>query len=158
MAYLFKNNAVATFASAITNSQTSIQLSTGQGAKFPTLTGGNVFYATFSDAATNSILEVVLVTAIAGDVLTVTRAQDGTTAQSYLQGDNCSLRLNAGVITDFLSKTFGGALAAPLTGTTLTMSGLIYGNGGGGNGLGNIFVQSGGAPSGGANGDLFLIY
>ena len=40
------NNANATLAASITNSATSITVTSGQGARFPTLSAGDYFYAT----------------------------------------------------------------------------------------------------------------
>jgi hypothetical protein len=163
MAYLYKNNAVATFANPVGMSDTTVTLTTGQGARFPTITGTDTFYVTFSDAASKSILEIALCTAITGDTLTVTRGQDGTTPNAYLAGDDCSLRLNAAVIMDYASKTFGAAFSAPISATVVTSTGLLYGNNGAtgdarARGIGNVFLQQGGTPSGGSNGDITLIY
>jgi hypothetical protein len=156
MSRVYANNAVTTFASAVGAGDTSITVVSA--AAFPALSGGNTFQATFSDAATNTVLEIVTVTAITGNTLTVIRAQEGTSATSYLVGDNCSQRTTALELSDFLSKTFGGAVAAPLSATSLTSTTTYQGNGGtSGFGLGQIYWQVGGSPSGGANGDFFLI-
>jgi hypothetical protein len=158
MSRVYANNAVSTFAAPITNVQTAITLTSGGGVKFPAISGGNTFQATFSDAATNTVLEIVTVTAVTGDTLTVIRAQEGTTGLSYLAGDTCSQRTTALELGDFLSKTYGGTISAPITATAVTATGLVQGNGGTGRGLGNVILQSGGSPSGGANGDVWLIY
>lgn len=84
----FANNAQTTLAAPITNLATSVNLVPGTGALFPTLTGGDAFIATLIDAATGLVREIVQVTAIAGDVATLLRAQEGTIAQSWLAGDS----------------------------------------------------------------------
>jgi hypothetical protein len=85
-----KNNAAGTLASGITNSQTSLTLTATHGARFPTLGASDYFYSTLADPSNN--LEVVKVTARAGDVLTVVRGQDGTTGLAYSAGDRFELR------------------------------------------------------------------
>ena len=98
MAIKFTNNASATLAASITAVQTSISLTTGQGALFPTLTAPDYFYVTFSDSANN--LEIARVTARTGDTLTVSRGQDGTVGRTFSAGDKCELRFTAAGITD----------------------------------------------------------
>ena len=96
MALLFANNASSTLAGPINNSATSVNLASGGGALFPVITGGNYFVMTFVDAATGLINEIVHVTARTGDVLTIVRAQEGTSAQSWLAGDIASNLWTAG--------------------------------------------------------------
>jgi hypothetical protein len=92
------NNAFATLASSITNSATSITLTTGQGARFPSLGAGDYFYATLVDTSNN--LEIVKCTARSTDVLTVVRAQESTTARAYSAGDRIEIRLTAQTFLD----------------------------------------------------------
>lgn len=84
---LYANNAVGTLASAITNAQTTITLNVGQAALFPNPSAPQVFYATLTDAATRTLKEIVQVTAVAGNIFSVVRGQDGTTALSWNQND-----------------------------------------------------------------------
>ncbi len=93
MTIQFTNNASATLAAAINTTATSLSVASGQGAYFPALAGTNYFYATLVDASNN--LEIVKCTARSGDVLTVTRAQDGTSARSFVAGDKLELRVTA---------------------------------------------------------------
>lgn len=92
------NNAFATLASGINSSATSITLTTGQGARFPSLGAGDYFYATLVDTSNN--LEIVKCTARSTDVLTVVRAQESTTARAYSAGDRIEIRLTAATFTD----------------------------------------------------------
>ena len=96
------NNAFATLASSITSSSTSITLTTGQGARFPTLGAGDYFYATLVDTSNN--LEIVKCTARSTDVLTVVRAQESTTARAYNTGDRIEIRLTAQTFIDAVSE------------------------------------------------------
>lgn len=92
------NNAFGTLAAGINSSATSITLTTGQGARFPTLSAGDYFYATLVDTSNN--LEIVKCTARSTDVLTVVRAQETTTARAYSTGDRIEIRLTAQTFLD----------------------------------------------------------
>ena len=98
---LFSNLAKATLAGAITNTATSIQLQSGQGALFPSPGTGQYFAATLADAATGLIVEIVHCTNVTGDVLTVVRGQEGTTANAYNAGDACQIRITAADLAAF---------------------------------------------------------
>jgi len=92
------NNAFATLATGITDSETSITLSSGQGARFPVLGADDYFYATLIDVSNN--LEIVKCTARSSDVLTVIRAQEGTTGRTYDPGDRIEIRITAATFLD----------------------------------------------------------
>ena len=92
------NNAFATLAAGITNSATSITVASGQGARFPSLGVGDYFYATLIN--TSNQLEIVKCTARSGDVLTVVRAQEATTARAYDVGDRIEIRITAQTFVD----------------------------------------------------------
>lgn len=84
---LFANNASGQLAGAITNSALLVTLNPGQGALFPSPGAGQYFLGTFTDAATGLLNEIVQVTNRTGDVLTIVRAQEGTSAQAWNAGD-----------------------------------------------------------------------
>jgi hypothetical protein len=84
---LWTNNAKTTLAGSIVADATSANLASGTGALFPSPTGGNYFALTFIDAATKLISEIVYVTARSSDTITMTRAQEGTTARAWTAGD-----------------------------------------------------------------------
>jgi hypothetical protein len=90
----FTNNAATTLSAGINASVTTITLSSGTGALFPALSGSQYFYGTLSNLA-GTVNEIVKVTARSTDTLTVVRAQEGTTASSFLSGDNFQLRATA---------------------------------------------------------------
>lgn len=92
MTFLYKNNAAGTLAAGITNAATSLTLNAGQAGLFPNPTAPDTFYATFTDAATQTLIEIVLVTAVSGNVMQIQRGQDGSTAQSWNPGDILSQR------------------------------------------------------------------
>jgi len=106
MGIKFANNAFGTLNAGISNSATSATLSSGQGARFPTLSTDDYFYATLIDTSNN--LEVVKCTARSSDVLTITRAQDNTTARAFAAGDRVELRITAAALSDATSGSGGG--------------------------------------------------
>ncbi|MFW9603471.1 MAG: hypothetical protein ACMV0F_00775 [Trichlorobacter sp.] len=80
MSILVSNNAGSKLSAGIDSVQTSISLTTGDGALFPSPVSGSYFYATISEGST---IEIVKVTARSGDNLTIIRGQDGTTGHSF---------------------------------------------------------------------------
>jgi len=111
MAIKFTNNAYSTLASGITNSATSITLTTGEGARFPSFSSPDYFLATLIDSSNN--LEIVKCTTRSTDVLTVVRAQESTTGRAYATGDRIELRITAGVLDALYDDTtIGGATGA----------------------------------------------
>ena len=127
------NNANATLAAGINSSATSITLTSGQGARFPTLGAGDYFYATLVDTSNN--LEIVKCTARSTDVLTVVRAQESTTARAYSTGDRIEIRITAQTFIDATTlapaavsdqlNTSTGAFDVP-TGTTAQRPATAY--------------------------------
>ena len=107
------NNAFGTISAGISNSDTTIVLDAGQGARFPTLSSGDFFFATLIDTSNN--LEIVKVTARSTDSMTVTRAQDNTTARAFAIGDRFELRPTAALFETIYSEAV--ADATPGTGT-----------------------------------------
>jgi hypothetical protein len=89
---LYANNDAGTLAAGITNVATTLTLNAGQAALFPSPTPPQVFYVTLTDAATQSLIEIVKVTAVSGNVFSIVRAQDGTTALSWNANDIVSQR------------------------------------------------------------------
>ena len=98
----YANNATSTLNAGIGPSATSLTLAPGTGSVFPAISAGQAFYMTLLDAATQLINEIVLVTARAGDVCTVTRAQQGTTAKTWAASDIASQLVTAGDISNLL--------------------------------------------------------
>lgn len=116
MTVKFTNNASATLATSINTSVTTVTVTAGQGAQFPTLTTGEFFYATLVDSSNN--LEIVKVTARSSDTLTVVRGQDNTTPRSYLAGDKIELRIVAASLNAIISDATTAFEAADATITT----------------------------------------
>src|SRR6516164_2816868 len=109
MTILWSNNASTTVSGSITAVATSVALSAGTGALFPNPTGGNYYIATFYDQATKTVNEIVRVTAMAGDVATIVRAQEGTTAKAWNAGDIFANLVTAGTLNAFVQAGTGPA-------------------------------------------------
>lgn len=94
---IFKNNFEVALAQPTTTSDTTITIRSGS--DFPTLGANERVVATIVDAATGLQFEIVTVTAVVGDVLTVQRAQEGTAARAWAAGDMLSIRTTAATLT-----------------------------------------------------------
>ena len=123
MTIKFTNNAISTLASGISNSDTSITVVSGGGTKFPSLTGSEYFRATLIDTSNN--LEIVKVTARSGNVLTVTRAQESTTARAFSSGDRIELRITAQSLLDAATTLTSLAADLDLNSNNITGTGAI---------------------------------
>lgn len=103
MAVLLANNATSRLASSLTAAATTLSVTSGEGARFPSPTGDQWFPLTVITPA--GALEIMRCTARSGDVLTVTRAQEGTAAQAFSAGDRVELRLTNAAIAEFGQKS-----------------------------------------------------
>ena len=106
MAVVFKNNANTVLASDITSTATSISVLSGS--VFPSLSAGEYFLCTLDDDTNN---EIVKVTAISGNTLTVERAQEGTTARAFSTSDTIESRVTAGIM-ELFPQLDGGEITA----------------------------------------------
>ena len=111
MAVKFSNNGKTTLSAGITSSATSISVT--DGSVFPTLGSGDSFYMTLEDGSGNN--EIVSVTAVSTNTLTVTRAQEGTTARAFSSGDKAENRLTAAGLNSFVSDAGGDTITGDLT-------------------------------------------
>ena len=93
----FSNNLRTTLAADVTNVATTISVTSV--ATFPTLNTGDTLYLTLSDLS-ETVSEIVICTAISGTELTVLRAQEGTTAQTWTAANEIRVtgRLTAGLL------------------------------------------------------------
>ena len=101
MTVLFSNNASTTLSANANDSATSITVT--DGSVFPTPSDGDYFYVTLESYSDTIVKEICKCTERNGDTLTVVRAQDGTTANAFSDGDKAELRLTAGGLNDFFS-------------------------------------------------------
>jgi len=101
--YLFTNNATSILRIDTPAASTTITVPTGEGVKFPTPTAPDFAMVTLEDRRSGQ-LEICKMTARSTDVLAVTRAQEGTTAQSFLAGASVSNRMTAGTLAGIQSS------------------------------------------------------
>ena len=115
MGIKFSNLGATTLATDLTSSATSI--SVVDGSVFPSLGSGDFFFATL-DVFPNST-EIVKVTEISGNTLTVERGQDNTSAASHSAGDTVALRLVAAVLEDLRDASASPAQQLPVLSRTV---------------------------------------
>jgi len=100
MSIVIKNNASNFLADGINDSQTTIDLQSA--ASFPSLGAGEYFYGTIEDVSGQ--VEIVKVTNVAGNTLTVVRAQEGTSAAPFVEGSRFELRITVGSVEDYVEQ------------------------------------------------------
>lgn len=122
--FVFANNASSVLASGILAADTTLTVASSDGALFPALSSGHACLVTLQDVGGNK--EIVKVTARTGDVLTMVRAQEATTARDFASGSRVECRLTAGLLAALLQKNGGDTLSG-----TTTVTGVIdLGSGG----------------------------
>jgi|TARA_E500000331_G_scaffold334030_1_gene358811 hypothetical protein len=97
MGVKFANKFSTTLSAGINNSVTSLSIASATG--FPTISGGHHAYVTL-DNGDGTTVEVVKVTGISGTTLTVTRAQDGTSAAAFSAGAKAEIRMTSALLQD----------------------------------------------------------
>jgi hypothetical protein len=118
--YVPKNNAVSTLAGNINATATSITVYTGQGVRFPTINNGGVgtdyTIATLQNTAGTVEIVTIVRHDTGSDSMTIGvagtttgsvsgRAQEGTSAASWVIGDVVDLRMTAGILDEKASVT-----------------------------------------------------
>lgn len=117
MILLFANNAKTTLAAGISSVDATLTVFPGTGIEFPSPSATQYFKLTLVDALTGLVNEIMHVTNVTSDTFTVIRAQEGTTAQSWLAGDSAANFDTAGTEGLFLQPdqiqegTYGYAVA-----------------------------------------------
>lgn len=108
-----KNFAKGTLTAGIDDTDTSLTVDTGQGLRFPATPFNAVIWdaTDYPDPADDPGVEVVRVTAISTDTLTITRAQEGTDA-----GDHNSEGKTYQIIAPLTVKTFNDILPSTRSG------------------------------------------
>ncbi|MEN6644288.1 MAG: hypothetical protein ABFE08_17755 [Armatimonadia bacterium] len=123
MTVVLANNVATTLALDLSAGAGSMRVAGGTGSRFPAIAAGQYYYATL--IAPDKRLEVVKVTARSGDLLTVTRAQEGTQAAEFFTGSKVELRITAqsveDAIEDGLSQVRIHVGTAPPENPTLNM-------------------------------------
>lgn len=102
---LTANNAQTVLAAGISASATTLTVNTGTGALFPSpVSGTSYFKLTLIDATTGQLTEIVHVTARTGDAMTISRAQEGTTARAWSANDIAANMMTAGTLSYILDN------------------------------------------------------
>ncbi len=159
------NNAAATLAAGITSSQTTITLTSGEGATFPALSSGEFFVITIQSVSNVNTYEIAYCTARSSDTLTVTRGQEGTTGQAFNAGDTVQNRPTAGTYAGFVQWAATGLQSYTGAGTsTFTVPPGVYrldieawAPGGGGGGCSNANGCGGGGGGGEYRRNVFSV-
>ena len=116
LSLLAANNAQTVLAAGISSTATSLTVSTGTGTLFPApVSGASYFKLTMIDAATGTITEIVHVTARAGDVFTIQRAREGTTARAWSANDIAANMMTAGTLDVMAQKDLSLQIANSLS-------------------------------------------
>lgn len=102
MGIQFKNNVSSLIVGSLSASATSIAVTSGSGANFPSLGAGDYFYATL--IAPTGVFEIVKCTNRVNDVLAITRAQEGTSAIPFPDGSRIELRITAKSVRDLVEE------------------------------------------------------
>ncbi|HGA5721051.1 TPA: hypothetical protein ACIS41_001057, partial [Salmonella enterica subsp. diarizonae serovar 50:k:z35] len=105
LSLLAANNAQTVLAAGISSTATSLTVNTGTGELFPSPVAGTSFFKlTIIDAATGTLTEIVHVSARNGDVFTIQRAQEGTTARAWSANDIVANMMTAGTLSYILGN------------------------------------------------------
>lgn len=115
----FSNNAATTLTAGIADTDNTVAVVSAAG--FPTLGASDYFIATIISALNPASLEVVRVTGVSGNTLSITRAQEGTIARSFDTNDVVELRVTAAGLHDLAYPEY-----TELTSDTTVTTGTPY--------------------------------
>jgi hypothetical protein len=150
---LFTNNADSQLNGALDAVSTTLVVKTGEGAKFPSPTGGDFFLVTLyqKEGTTEVNHEIVKCTTRSTDTLTIVRAQEGTTAKAFADANPVELRSTAGAMLSKQDLLVSATNIRTINGTTVLGSGNLA--------VGTVTSVTGTAPvvsSGGTTPDLSM--
>lgn len=127
----FGNVGVGQLGQSITTIENTLLLLDGQGTQFPAVATGQYAVAVLQAAG---VWEVVHISAVAGDILSVVRGREGTTARNFPAGTTVELRVTAGLLDGFQQRAVpyaapSGTQAAPTIGFAGDMDSGFYHHG-----------------------------
>jgi hypothetical protein len=99
---LFANNAMTQLTAAVTTSSTTLAVTNGSVAYFPSITAGSGDYFMLCVTDELGTFELMKCTGVSGNNFTVVRAQEGTVAKAFAKGCSVENRLTAGTLADGL--------------------------------------------------------
>ncbi|SDZ94368.1 hypothetical protein [Marinobacterium iners] len=113
MAIKLLNNKSIRLAMPLAVGGTTLFLQAGEGAQFPALGASDYFYLTLIEVTNGQETdwEVVKVTAVLGDELTIEREQDNTTAREWSVNTRGEARVNAGLLVELVGSQLGDVAA-----------------------------------------------
>ena len=122
MPQVFYNNVFGQLAAELAAGATTATLSAGHGFTDP---GTDWYLATLIGVTgtTETSWEIVKVTAVSTNTLTLVRAQEGTTDATWPVGTRIELRLTAETVTTIANRDIDGGFAAVSYGTTQEING-----------------------------------
>lgn len=103
---VIKDFATTILASALTAAATSVVVS--DASRLPALSAGDYYYLVLQKFTNRTSVEVVKVTGVSGNTLTVVRAQAGTTAKSFAIGDYAEQRVTVGTFSEYIAQSVAG--------------------------------------------------
>lgn len=102
MPFVFSNHAETQLAAPLLAGDLEATVATGDASLFRALNAGEIERLVITDGVS---LEIVDVTAWAGDVATITRAVEGGSAQAWATGSIVSSRVTAGLLASMLQRS-----------------------------------------------------
>lgn len=108
----YSNNAFSVLNGSITNVATTITLATGTGSRFPA-SDFRVTLIGYDGSGNENAWEICHCSSRAGDVLTVARGQEGTTAAAWANASRIEQRVTAAQLNGVLEKA-GGDMSGDL--------------------------------------------
>jgi len=115
--FVYGNNSRTTLGSVMTATQTQLIVATGTGGVMPVLSStGDYYTVTLTQAGAETSWEIVKVRSRASDVLTVIRAQEGTSGFAWSVGSKVENRLTVAGLNTFEVNT--PRMAAPAHAST----------------------------------------
>ena len=109
--FLFANNATTTLAQPLRPSNTLMTVAPGTGNLFPFPVANEQFAITLMDPATGLIMEICYATQNSGDIFTIIRAQENTTALDWPIGTIINSFITAGTANTFYQSGTLGTMA-----------------------------------------------
>lgn len=122
MAVILKNFAGTSLSSGI--SDVALTIPVIDASVLPSLSGGDYFYLTLQDTLDSNVREIVKVTDITGNNLTVVRAQEGTVATAFNSGSYAEQRVTAQTLIDAFLTLANAESTFAKVGSTNTFAGV----------------------------------
>lgn len=116
MGLKLKNNASSSLAASMSETETMVRVLAGHGVRFPSLGVGDWFPLAVQNV--QGEIEYMRATARAGDVITVTRAQESTTPLVFDAGDVVFLTLTVAALNAL--GVIDGDVAVSISDATVT--------------------------------------